>query len=97
MRDLPEAGQDADATEVLPATHPFPVTDENPTTATASAGSGAGWFGGAGDTGRRGAGPAWADARTGSRPSPEVAGTRFPEQRGNADADRTDIPGRRER
>ncbi len=95
MRDLPEAGQDADATEVLPATHPFPVTDENPTTGAASAGSGAGWFGGAGDAGRRGAGPAWADARTGSRPSPEVAGTRFPEQRGNADADRTDIPGRR--
>lgn len=59
-RDLPEARQDADATEVFPATRAFPVTGEFPTAGTpsggstepsASGGSGTGWFGASGPAG----------------------------------------------
>ncbi|MFE0818340.1 hypothetical protein [Streptomyces sp. NPDC058847] len=101
MRDFPEAGQDADATEVLPADRPFQVTDETPTTGTASAGSGAGWFGGsADDAARRGAGTAGAETRRpGTGPTwadaPRTAGTRPLAPHGSTDADPTEILGAR--
>ncbi len=108
MRDVPEAGQVTDATEVLPAARPFQVTGEAPATGTASTGPGTGWFGNADDAERRGTGapgagtrrpdedPTRADApRTADRPSPDAAETRLLAPDGSADADRTEILGGR--
>ncbi|MDG9690345.1 hypothetical protein QC281_09495 [Streptomyces sp. DH17] len=108
MRDVPEAGQEADATAVLPAAHSFQVTDEAPTTGTASAGSGAGWFGNADDAARRDAGAPGAESRrpgegptradapgTAERPSPDAIETRLLASPGSADAGRTEVLGGR--
>lgn len=108
IRDVPEAGQQADATEVFPAARPFQVTDEAPTTGTGPGGSGAGWFGNGDDAARSDAGalgavfrrpgefPTRADApRTADRPSPDAAGTRLLASHGSADADRTEVLGDR--
>lgn len=110
MRDLPEARQDADATEVFPATRAFPVTGEFPTAGTPSARSGqsdgptaspgSGGSGGSGAGWFGGSGAAGSAAgpevpRNAAQPSSDAAESRFPGLRGSAGGDETEILGSR--
>ncbi|MFB6551068.1 hypothetical protein [Streptomyces sp. NPDC056405] len=99
MRDLPEARQDADATEVFPATRAFPVTGESPTAGAPSAqpaqptrSAQADGFGGFAGPGGPGAG--WFGG-SGSAGAPAGAEVPHNAAQPSSDADETEILGSR--